>query len=103
MAPQYCGAPQRYCCGRLSLRDLEIARMPGIRRGTRLAIAGTIVFDVKIGVDIVLAADGKHYVNVAITKEGEVFREWSEGPFDNAAKARDGLRWQFAMQVIETL
>jgi len=33
-----------------------------------MAIAGTIVFDVKIGVDIVLAENGKHCVNVVIIK-----------------------------------
>lgn len=62
--------------------------------GTR----GTIVFDIKIAVDIVQAKDGKYYVDAITTKSGSTVREASQGPFDTEAKAREILQWQFAVQ-----
>ena len=64
-----------------------------------MATAGTIVFEIKIAADIVLAEDGKYYVD-ASTSKGEEVRNWTEGPFDTEAKAR---QWQFAVPVIEKL
>jgi hypothetical protein len=67
-----------------------------------MATAGTIMFEFKIEVEVVQAEDGKFYVDAATTMSG-VVHEWTEGPFDTEAKARDCLRWQFAMPVIEKL
>ncbi len=65
-----------------------------------MATAGTIMFELKIAVEIVQADDGKFYVDATKTKSG-IVHEWTEGPFETEAKARDSLRWQFAMPVIE--
>jgi hypothetical protein len=35
--------------------------------------------------------------------EAGIVHGWTEGPFDTEAKARDSLRWQFAMPAIEKL
>ena len=67
-----------------------------------MATAGTIVFEVKIAVDIVLAEDGKYYVD-ASTAKGDVVHDWTEGPFDTEAKARENLQWHFAVPVMEKL
>jgi hypothetical protein len=71
--------------------------------GDRMATAGTIVFELKIAVEVVQAEDGKFYVDAATTEAGSIVHEWTEGPFDTEAKARDSLRWQFAMPMIEKL
>ena len=71
--------------------------------GDRMATAGTIVFELKIAVEVIQAEDGKFYVDAATTELGGVTHEWTEGPFDTEAKARDSLRWQFAVPVIEKL
>ena len=68
-----------------------------------MATAGTILFELKIAVEIVLAEDGKYYVDATSTKPGEIVREWTEGPFETEKKARESLQWQFAMPVIEKL
>jgi hypothetical protein len=56
-----------------------------------------------IAVELVEGEDGKFYVDAATTEAGSIIHEWTEGPFDTEAKARDSLRWQFAMPVIEKL
>ena len=43
-----------------------------------MATAGTILFELKIAVEIVLAEDGKYYVDATSTKTGEIVREWTE-------------------------
>jgi hypothetical protein len=68
-----------------------------LERETGMASAGTIVFEIKIGVDIVLAEDGMYYVM------GNAVHSWTEGPFDTERKAREKLQWQFAVPVIEKL
>lgn len=45
-----------------------------------MATAGTIVFEIKIAVDIVLAEDDKYYIDASTTK-GDVMHSWTEGPF----------------------
>jgi hypothetical protein len=67
-----------------------------------MATAGTIVFEIKIAADIVLAEDGKYYVDASTSKVEEV-RNWTDGPFDTEAKARESLQWQLAVPVIEKL
>jgi hypothetical protein len=69
---------------------------------TGMATAGTIMFEIKIAVDIVLAEDGKYYVDASTTK-GDAVHSWTEGPFDTERKARENLQWQFAVPVIEKL
>jgi hypothetical protein len=69
---------------------------------TGMATAGTIVFEIKIAVDIVLAEDGMYYVD-SITVKGDAVHSWTEGPFDTERKARENLQWQFAVPVIEKL
>jgi hypothetical protein len=71
-------------------------------RETGMATAGTIVFEIKIGVDIVLAEDGRYYVDSS-TVMGNAVHSWTEGPFDTERKARENLQWQFAVPVIEKL
>ena len=65
--------------------------------------AGTIVLEIKITADIVLAEDGKYYVDASTVNSGEIVSEWTDGPFDTEAKARESLKWQVAMPVLETL
>ena len=67
-----------------------------------MATAGTIVFEFKIAADIVLAEDGKYYVDASMAKGGAV-HDWTEGPFDSEAKARETLQWQFAVPALEKL
>ena len=67
-----------------------------------MATAGTIVLEIKIAIDIVLAEDGRYYVDTR-TSSGEVVNDWTDGPFDTEAKARESLKWQLAVPVIETL
>jgi hypothetical protein len=67
-----------------------------------MATAGTIVFEIKIAVDIVLAEDGLYYVDSS-TMKGDAAHNWTEGPFDTERKARENLRWQFAVPVMEKL
>jgi len=71
-------------------------------RETGMATAGTIVFEIKIAVDIVLAEDGMYYVDSSTVK-GDAVHNWTEGPFDTERKARENLQWQFAVPVIEKL
>jgi hypothetical protein len=59
---------------------------------------GTIVFEVKIAVDIVQAKDGKFYVDATTAKSGGIVRESTQGPFATEAKARESLQWQLAVQ-----
>jgi len=68
-----------------------------------MSTAGAIVFELKIAIEIVHAEDGKYYVDATSEKSGDIIRECTEGPFDTEAKARESLRWQFAMPVIENL
>jgi hypothetical protein len=67
-----------------------------------MATAGAIVCEIKIAVDIVLAEDGKYYIDASTTK-GDVMHSWTEGPFDTERKARENLQWQFVVPVIEKL
>ena len=67
-----------------------------------MATAGTIMFELKIAVEVVHAEDGKFYVDATTTESG-ITHQWTEGPFETEAKARDSLRWQFAMPAIEKL
>jgi hypothetical protein len=67
-----------------------------------MATAGTIMFELKIAIDVVQAEDGKFYVDATTTKAG-VVQEWTEGPFDTEAKARESLQWQLAMPAMEKL
>jgi hypothetical protein len=67
-----------------------------------MATAGTIVFEIKIAVDIVLAEDGMYYVDSS-TAKGDVVHSWTEGPFPTETRARENLQWQFAVPVIEKL
>ena len=69
----------------------------------RMTTAGTIVLEIKIAIDIVLAEDGKYYVDAVIMKSGDTALEWTEGPFDTEVKARETLKWQVAVPVIEKL
>ena len=86
--------------------DRTIRADPGAirtREGeTGMATAGTIVLEIKIAVDIVLAEDGLYYVNSS-TMKGDAMHSWTEGPFDTERKARENLLWQFAVPVIEKL
>jgi hypothetical protein len=59
---------------------------------------GTIVFEVKIAVDIVQAKDGKYYVDATTAKSDGIVRESTQGPFATEAKARESLQWQLAVQ-----
>ena len=68
-----------------------------------MATAGTIVFELKMAIEIVHGEDGKYYVDASTSEFGNILHEWTEGPFDTETKARDSLRWQFAMPVIEKL
>ena len=67
-----------------------------------MATAGTIMFELKIAVEVVQAEDGEFYVDATTTKSG-VVHEWTEGPFDKEAKARESLRWHIEMPAIEKL
>ena len=67
-----------------------------------MATAGTIMFEMKIAVDIVLAEDGMYYVDASTSKDDAV-HSWTEGPFTTENKARESLQWQFAVPVIEKL
>jgi hypothetical protein len=64
-----------------------------------MATAGTILFEIKIAVDIVLAEDGK-FTSMLRTTKGD---SWTEGSFDTERKARENLQWQFAVPVMEKL
>ncbi len=68
-----------------------------------MATAGTIVLEIKIAIDIVLAEDGKYYADTVTSRSGDTVQEWTEGPFDTEAKARETLKWQVAAPVIEKL
>jgi hypothetical protein len=45
----------------------------------RRATAGTVIFELKLGVDIILDADGKYFVDAVTTTAGDVVHEWTEG------------------------
>ena len=66
-----------------------------------MATAGTIVFEGKIAVEIILAEDGRYYVDTASSVDGEIVREWTEGPFETEAKARECLEWQYAIPSLQ--
>ena len=68
-----------------------------------MTTAGTVVFEVKLAADIVLAENGKYYVDIHDVGRRGRAREWTEGPFDTEAKARESLQWQFAVPVLESL
>ena len=59
-----------------------------------MTTAGTIVLEIKIAIDIVLAEDGKYYVDAVTMKSSDTALEWTEGPFDTEVKARETLRWR---------
>jgi hypothetical protein len=44
-----------------------------------MATAGRIVFEGKVAVDIILAEDGKYYVDSTTTMDGEVVSAWTDG------------------------
>jgi hypothetical protein len=75
--------------------------MPAGRIG--MATAGTVIFELKLAIDIILADDGEYYVDSVATTEGEVVHEWIEGPFETEAKARECLKWQHAIPVATAL
>ena len=52
-----------------------------------MATAGTIVLEIKITMDIVLAEDGKYYVDAITSRSGDAVQEWTEGPFDKPVRA----------------
>ena len=52
---------------------------------TGMATAGTIVFEIKITVDIVLAEDGMFYVDSSTVK-GDAVHSWTEGAFTTARR-----------------
>jgi hypothetical protein len=60
--------------------------------------AGSIVFEGKIAIDIVLADDGKYYVNFTASF-GDVVNSWTEGPFNTEAKARECLQWLHSLSM----
>lgn len=68
-----------------------------------MATAGTIILEITIAVDIVLAEDGKYYLDTRTRSSGEVVSEWTDGPFITEAKARESLKWQLAVPAIEKL
>jgi len=47
--------------------------------GACMATAGRIVFEGKVAVDIILAEDGKYYVDSTTTMDGEVVSAWTDG------------------------
>jgi hypothetical protein len=60
-----------------------------------MATAGRIVFEGKIAVDIILAEDGRYYVDLTTTMDGEVVSAWTDGPFETRprrASAYNGSR-----------
>ena len=68
-----------------------------------MATAGTIVLEIKMATDIVLGEDGKYYVDTITRNSGEIVSDWTDGPFDSEAKARESLKWQLALPVLEKL
>jgi len=50
----------------------------------RIATAGTVIFELKLSVDIIIAEDGKYCVDTISTTAG-VAHAWTEGPFEAAA------------------
>jgi hypothetical protein len=54
-----------------------------------MATAGTVILESKIAAEIVLAEDGKYYVDASATNPGENVSKWTDGPFDTEVKARD--------------
>jgi hypothetical protein len=76
---------------------------PDASQEKRMATAGTVIFELKLAVDIILAEDGKYYVDAATTTEGDAVHEWTEGPFETEAKARECLKWQYAIPLATAL
>ena len=74
-----------------------------LERQTSMATAGRIVLEAKIAVDIVLADDGKYYVDSTSMMDGVIVHAWTEGPFETAAKARECVEWQYSMPMLEKL
>jgi hypothetical protein len=61
------------------------------------------IFELKLAVDIILAEDGKYYVDAVTTTEGDVVHEWTEGPFETEVEARECLKWQYTIPVATAL
>jgi len=72
-------------------------------KGSGMATAGTVIFELKLAVDIILAEDGKYYVDAVTTTEGDVVHEWTEGPFETEVEARECLKWQYTIPVATAL
>ena len=68
-----------------------------------MATAGTVIFELKLAIDIILAEDGKYYVDSVTTTDGTVVHEWTEGPFETESKARESLKWQYALPLATAL
>jgi hypothetical protein len=68
-----------------------------------MATAGTVVLEAKIADDIVLAEDGKYYVDSATPMDGVIVRGCTEAPFETEAKARDCVIWQSSIPMLEKL
>ena len=69
-----------------------------------MATAGTIVLEIKIAIDIVSPKTASTTsMSITIEISGDTAPEWTEGPFDTEAKARETLKWQVAVPVIEKL
>ena len=59
-----------------------------------MATAGRMVFEGKIAIDIILAEDGKYYVDLTTTMDGEVVGAWTDGPLALGCGAGFRLRSQ---------
>ena len=66
-----------------------------------MATARTVIFELKLAV--ILAEDGKYYVDAVTTTEGDVAHEWTEGPFETELKARECPKWQDAIPLATAL
>ena len=55
----------------------------------------------QVAIDIILAEDGKYYVDSTPTMDGEVVSAWTDGPFETEAKARECLQRQHAVPTLE--
>lgn len=72
-------------------------------RQTSMATAGRIILEAKVAVDIVLADDGKYYVDSTWMVDGVIAHAWTEGPFETEATARECVEWQYSMPMLEKL
>jgi hypothetical protein len=65
---------------KLTARTLERTLMIAAARSARseeMATAGTIILEIKITAEIVLAEDGKYYVDATSTRSDDTVREWT--------------------------